>query len=103
MLIDLGIVNYASLDPESTTFGRFIGPRRHVAGRFGTFCRLARVKAKGGCSVQWLNRVESDIAARKKAALKARSLMQCGRCHYQSSVTAGTIFHANKLALSVGF
>lgn len=33
--------------------------------------------------------------------LKARRLFQCNRCHQQSSLTAGTIFHATKLPLKV--
>jgi ribosomal protein L37AE/L43A len=35
--------------------------------------------------------------------LKARRLMQCNRCLYQASLTAGTIFHATKLSLTIWF
>ncbi len=32
-------------------------------------------------------------------ALKSRKLYQCHRCHHQTSLTAGTIFHGSKLPL----
>lgn len=35
--------------------------------------------------------------------LHCRALMQCRKCHAQSSITAGTIFHATKLPLTVWF
>jgi hypothetical protein len=35
--------------------------------------------------------------------LSARGLYECARCHYQSSVTAGTLFHATKLPLTKWF
>ena len=35
--------------------------------------------------------------------LKVRKLVQCNRCRHQTSVTAGTIFHATKLPLSTWF
>lgn len=44
-----------------------------------------------------------QCGAQEACVLKARGLMQCKRCQYQASLTAGTIFHATKLALSVWF
>jgi transposase-like protein len=41
--------------------------------------------------------------AQRACRLKARALMQCHRCHHQASLTAGTIFHSTKLALTVWF
>ena len=35
--------------------------------------------------------------------LKTRALYQCSRCHHQMSLTAGTIFHSTKLALTTWF
>jgi transposase-like protein len=35
--------------------------------------------------------------------LKSRKLYQCHRCHHQTSLTAGTIFHGSKLPLSKWF
>lgn len=37
------------------------------------------------------------------ARLSRRSLYQCGRCHHQASVTAGTALHKSKLPLRVWF
>lgn len=39
----------------------------------------------------------------RHAALERRPLLQCNRCKYQSSLTAGTIFHATKLPLVIWF
>ena len=36
-------------------------------------------------------------------AIRTRGVYQCNRCHHQTSVTAGTIFHATKLPLRVWF
>lgn len=36
-------------------------------------------------------------------SLKTRALYQCHRCHQQTSLTAGTIFHGSKLGLRVWF
>ena len=35
--------------------------------------------------------------------LNTRKLQQCNRCHRQTSITAGTIFEATKLPLTVWF
>lgn len=35
--------------------------------------------------------------------LPSRRLMQCNHCHHQASLTAGTLFHATKLGLTVWF
>lgn len=35
--------------------------------------------------------------------IKSRKLYQCHRCHHQTSLTAGTIFHGSKLPLSKWF
>jgi hypothetical protein len=35
--------------------------------------------------------------------LRGRRLIQCGQCHRQTSVTAGTIFHSTKLPLVIWF
>ena len=35
--------------------------------------------------------------------LSSRPLYECGRCHRQTSVTAGTVFHATKLPLTKWF
>lgn len=40
---------------------------------------------------------------RTHCVLQGRQLYQCNRCHHQASVTAGTIFHATKLELSIWF
>ena len=36
-------------------------------------------------------------------ALHSRKIYQCHKCHHQTSLTAGTIFHGTKLALSQWF
>lgn len=36
-------------------------------------------------------------------SLKSRSVYQCNRCHHQTSVTAGTIFHSTKVPLTKWF
>jgi ribosomal protein L37AE/L43A len=37
------------------------------------------------------------------AALRSRKILQCNRCKHQASLTAGTIFHSTKLALTLWF
>jgi ribosomal protein L37AE/L43A len=37
------------------------------------------------------------------AALTSRKILQCNRCKHQASLTAGTIFHSTKLALTIWF
>jgi ribosomal protein L37AE/L43A len=44
-----------------------------------------------------------QCGSQKACTLKVRGLMQCNRCLYQASLTAGTIFHATKLPLTVWF
>ena len=39
----------------------------------------------------------------RSCQLNTRKLQQCNRCHRQTSITAGTIFEATKLALTVWF
>jgi hypothetical protein len=39
----------------------------------------------------------------RHAALGRRELLQCNRCKYQVSLTAGTMFHATKLPLVIWF
>jgi len=39
----------------------------------------------------------------RHAALGRRALLQCNRCKYQLSLTAGTVFHATKLPLVIWF
>jgi transcription elongation factor Elf1 len=36
-------------------------------------------------------------------SLKNRRLYECAHCHHQTSVTAGTLFHATKLPLTKWF
>jgi Transposase zinc-ribbon domain len=35
--------------------------------------------------------------------LKSRPVYECCHCHHQTSITAGTLFHASKLALTQWF
>ncbi len=39
----------------------------------------------------------------KYCELKARQLFQCNQCHYQGSLTSGTLFSASKLPLNIWF
>ena len=56
--MDLWVVKYASRRSRiGDFFGRFIGPRRPDAGRFG----LRRVQGKGGCRLRELNRNYRDV------------------------------------------
>jgi transposase-like protein len=44
-----------------------------------------------------------ECGATSYCELKSRKLYQCHKCHHQSSLTAGTIFHGTRLALKKWF
>ncbi len=44
-----------------------------------------------------------ECGERSYCELKSRKLYQCHKCHHQSSLTAGTIFHGTRLALKKWF
>jgi transposase-like protein len=54
--------------------------------------------------IRWANGFVCPKCAHKKACyIVTRALYQCSKCQYQSSITAGTIFHSTKLPLVMWF
>jgi hypothetical protein len=54
--------------------------------------------------LRWPTGFECPQCSHKKyCQLAYRKLLQCNRCHHQTSLTAGTIFHASKLPLTLWF
>jgi hypothetical protein len=80
-MIDLGIVNYASLGPES---GNFRAIHRPEVPNFRSVCRLARARVKGDGRLRGLNRIETPLFeyyARAGASSGAWARVgQAGRC-----------------------
>jgi ribosomal protein L37AE/L43A len=50
-------------------------------------------------AIRWPSGFVCPECANTTYCTLARGVYQCHRCHHQTSLTAGTIFHATKLAL----
>ena len=51
--------------------------------------------------LRWPNGLECPLCGNKTyCEIHARKVFQCNRCHHQTSVTAGTIFHSTNLPLT---
>ena len=57
--------------------------------------------ARGAALTRWV--FVSEMRSRLRLSASGRVLYECAGCHYQSSVTAGTLFHATKLPLTKWF
>jgi len=54
--------------------------------------------------LRWASGFECPICGNKTyCEIHDRKVFQCNRCHYQTSVTAGTIFHSTHLPLTKWF
>ena len=55
-------------------------------------------------NMRWPSGYRCDNCGHDKyCELKARQLFQCNQCHYQGSLTSGTLFAASKLPLNIWF